>query len=348
MMRINNIRIADRPQLPKRAVSPNMPLNVATGLAMGLILGLAAAIGREQLDRTIKTPDDIERELGLSFLGLLPSVEKGPSDQVYGGRRRKGKQKDTPLVISHPELILHEHPASGVAEAARALRTNILFMSPDKPFKTLLVTSAAPAEGKTTVACAIAIAMAQAGRKVALLDCDMRRPRVHRIFSKPNDLGVTTALLDLSTLPDIIRETVVPNLSVVTTGPIPPNPAEILHSDAFSRLLRMLSDLFDLVVIDSPPVAPVTDAAVISTRVDATILLVRALKTTKDLARRAVRSLRDVGNRNVGSVLNAVDFERREYGYYQYYYYRREGYASDGGPPSDPKASQSDAAPPPS
>jgi succinoglycan biosynthesis transport protein ExoP len=124
---------------------------------------------------------------------------------------------------------------------------------------------------------------------------------------------------------------VVPNLSVVTTGPIPPNPAEILHSDAFGRLLRMLSELFDLVVIDSPPVAPVTDAAVLSGSVDATILVVRAFQTSKDLAARAVRSLRDVGGNIVGTVLNAVDLERQEYGY-RYYYYRRQGYASEEAP----------------
>jgi capsular exopolysaccharide synthesis family protein len=344
MQRINNIRVADRPQQPKRPVSPNVPLNVASGIAIGLVLGLAAAIGREQLDRSIKTPDDVERELGLTFLGLLPSVGTGKASVAYGRRKKRHKSPDD-ATHGAPELIVHEHPTSGVAEAARALRTNILFMAPDKQFRTLLVTSAAPAEGKTTVACCIAIAMAQAGRKVALLDCDMRRPRVHRVFGKTNEVGVTTALIDIASIDDIIRPTEVPNLSVVTTGPIPPNPAEILHSDTFYRLLNMLSDRFDHIVIDSPPVAPVTDAAVLSTRVDATILVVRAFKTSKELARRAVRALRDVGNRNVGTVLNAVDFERREYGYYQYYYYRREGYSAEvSGSPS----SRTDAAPPPS
>jgi capsular exopolysaccharide synthesis family protein len=329
MLRINNIRVVDRAQVPRRPVSPNVPLNIAGGVAVGVVLGLLAAVGREQLDRSIKTPDDVERELGLTFLGLLPSMDhesKGPS--AYGKRKRRG-QRDLPNPLGVPELVVHEHPASGVAEAARALRTNILFLSPDKPFRTLLVTSAAPAEGKTTVASCIAIAMAQAGRKVALLDCDMRRPRVHRIFNRTNDVGVTTALIDIGTIDETIRETSVPNLSVVTTGPIPPNPAEILHSDAFHRLLKTLSERFDHIVIDSPPVAPVTDAAILSTQVDVTILVVRAFKTSKELARRAVRSLRDVGNRRVGTVLNAVDFGRRDYGYYQSYYYRREGYSSE-------------------
>jgi capsular exopolysaccharide synthesis family protein len=342
MLRINNIRVADRPQVPKRPVSPNVPLNIASGIAIGLALGLAAAIGREQFDRSIKSPDDVEHELGLTFLGLLPSVEgsQGGSPTYSSGRKRRRRPQDQ-APAGKPELIVHEHPTSGLAEAARALRTNILFMSPDQQFRTLLVTSAAPAEGKTTVACCIAIAMAQAGRRVALLDCDMRRPRVHRVFGKSNDLGVTTALLDFSTIDDVIRDTPIPNLSVITTGPLPPNPAEILHSDTFGKLLRLLSERFDHIVIDSPPVAPVTDAAVLSTRVDATILVVRAFTTSKDLARRAVRSLRDVGIRNVGTVLNAVDLGRRQYGYYEYYYYRREGYGNESG-----SETRSDDAPP--
>jgi len=348
MLRINNIRVADRPLLPKRPVSPNVPLNVASGIAVGLALGFAAAIGREQLDRSIKTPDDVERELGLTFLGLLPSVHGSESTAPYGRRSRRKRGNPQPVApMGAPELIVHELPTSGVAEAARALRTNILFMSPDRQFRTLLVTSAAPSEGKTTVACCIAIAMAQAGRRVALFDCDMRRPRVHRVFGKTNEVGITTALIAPETVDDIIRPTQVPNLSVITTGPIPPNPAEILHSEAFNNLLKSLSQRFDHIVIDSPPVAPVTDAAILSTRVDATILVVRAFKTSKELARRAVRSLRDVGNHNVGTVLNAVDFERREYGYYQYYYYRREGYAADGPPATESADIETDGAPPP-
>jgi len=344
MLRINNIRVADRPQVPKRPVSPNVPLNIGSGIAVGLVLGFVAALGREQLDRSIKTPEDVERVLGLPFLGLLPSVAGGLGGSAYGyGKRRTRRRPASDDGGGTPELVVHQQPTSGVAEASRALRTNILFMSPDKPFRTLLVTSAAPAEGKTTVACCIAIAMAQAGRRVALLDCDMRRPRVHRVFNLTNDVGVTTALINEDSVLDIIRPTSVPNLSVITTGPIPPNPAEILHSDTFGRLLKALSDQFDHVVVDSPPVAPVTDAAILSTRVDATILVLRAFQTSKELARRAVRSLRDVGNHRVGTVLNAVDFDRREYGYYQYYYYRREGYSAE---PAAAGADDGDAAPP--
>lgn len=317
MLRVNNIRVVERPQTPTSPVSPIVPLNLGMGAATGLLLGVALAIGREQLDRSIKTPDDLEQAHGILFLGLLPSLDGQLSN-------KKGaltpKSSDTP-----PELIVHYQPTSGTAEAARALRTNILYMSPDRPFQTLLVTSAGPSEGKTTVASCIAVAMAHAGHRVVLLDCDMRRPRVHKVFGLTNDLGVTTALLDLNTVDNIIHDTVVPNMKAICTGPIPPNPSELLHSEAFARLLAELKARFDRIIIDSPPIVPVTDAAILATQVDGTILIVRAFKTSRDLVRRAKRTLTDVGARIVGSVLNAVELDRPEYGYYRYQYYRYEG-----------------------
>jgi len=350
LLRFNNIRVVDRPLLPHVPVTPNMPLNVASGLALGLALGLIGAIGREQLDRTLKTPDEAERELSLTSLGLVPLMHEGDDDGgSYASKRRRRRSHNraqAPDHDAHPELVVHEHPTSGVAEAARAIRTNILFMSPDRPFRTLLVTSASPSEGKTTVACCIAIAMAQAGRRVALVDCDMRRPRLHQVFGAPRDSGVTTALLAPETLEQAVLSTDIPGLWVLPTGPLPPNPAELLHSDAFQKLLDGLRERFDSVVIDSPPIAPVTDAAILSTRVDGTVLVVRAAVTRKDVARRAVRSLRDVGGRIVGTVFNAVDFQRRDYGYYHYYAYRKAGYGSEVPPPTPPgDDGHSDSAP---
>lgn len=323
MLRLNNVRLVQRAQVPRAPILPNVPMNLGAGLFAGLILGLAAAVGREQLDRSTKSPDDLERILALPFLGLLPSM----LDPDAGKSRYGAKSKHRPVVDlgdGKPELVVHDHPTSGVAEAARAIRTNILFMSPDRPYKTLLVTSAGPSEGKTTVACCIAVAMAQAGRRVALLDCDMRRPRLHQVFGGSRDRGITMALLDLSRLDEAALQTVVPNLHLYATGPLPPNPAEILHSEAFARFLGLLREKYDCVVIDSPPVVPVTDAAILSTAVDGTVLVTRAFHTRKDLARRAGRAISDVGGRLVGTVLNGVDVDRNDYGYY---YYAREGYA---------------------
>jgi succinoglycan biosynthesis transport protein ExoP len=320
MMRVNNIRVIDRPLIPGSPIRPRVLVNIAFGIVLGLGLGLAAALGRAVLDRTLKTPDDVEHELGIPFLGLLP-VFGGPSQSPRYGRKKKSRRQAQPVVV--PELVVHEHPTSGIAEASRAIRTNLLFMSPDKPYKTLLVTSAGPAEGKTTVACCIAVALAQAGQRVALVDCDLRRPRLHRIFHRPSDVGVTTMLLE-GTATDAFP-TEVPNLSVLPSGPIPPNPAELFHSDRFRHFLDELSARYDRVIIDSPPVVAVTDATVLSTIVDRTVLVIRAFGTTKDLARHGIRSLADVGGKTVGVVLNAVDLEKYEYKYYTYYY-AKEGY----------------------
>lgn len=322
MVRVNNIGVVDKARVPQRPVRPNVPVNVALGLLGGIALGIGFAFGKEVLDRSIKTPEDIEQALGLNFLGLLPQVDATTSTPkgIHGRSRRHESD-------GAPELLVHRYPSSGMAEAARAVRTNLMFMSPDKPYRTLLVTSGAPMEGKTTVACYVAIAMAQAGQRVCLVDCDMRRPRVHKIFGRNSNAGVTTALLDVGTLDSMDLATEVPNLSVLPCGPIPPNPAELLHSEAFGKLQTALLARFDRVVFDSPPLLPVTDGAVLSTRVDCTVLVVRAFKTSKDVARKAARSVSDVGGRIVGTVLNAVDLKRREYSY-QDYYYAKEGYGT--------------------
>ena len=328
MLKVNNIRVVDRPLLPEEPVSPNVPLNLAAGLAGGFLFGLMAAIGRERLDRSIKVPDDVERELGLPFLGLLPQVDAAEANSGRARKRRRGTA--APEQLASPELAVAMRPSSGVAEAARAVRTNIVFMSPDEPFRTLLITSAGPSEGKTTVACSLAITMAQAGQRILLVDCDLRRPRIHRVFGIPNNEGVTSAVVDGASHEVAgIRATDIPNLWILPSGPLPPNPAELLQSEAFGRTLAKLKGDFDRVVIDSPPIVPVTDATILSTRVDGTVMVVRASVTTRELARRAARSLRDVSGRTAGVVLNAVDLESRYSGYYQYYYYRREGYGSD-------------------
>jgi capsular exopolysaccharide synthesis family protein len=192
-------------------------------------------------------------------------------------------------------------------------------MSPDKPFRTLLVTSAGPSEGKTTVACWLATAMAQAGHRVLLVDCDLRRPRLHRVFNLANDRGVTSALIDRAALTAAIRETEVPGLSVLLSGPTSPSPAESLQSKSFENLLADMAAGYDRVVLDSPPVGPVTDAVIISTKVDATLMVIRALFSARDMVRQALRSLKDVRANIAGAVLNAADQDRLGYSYYRYY-----------------------------
>jgi succinoglycan biosynthesis transport protein ExoP len=338
MAPFNNVRVLDRPLKPVAPVFPKTSTNLAVGIAMGLLLGFAGAAAREMADRTVRNSEDIERELGLAVLGSLPDVTREGSALnlgYYYGRRRARKKQDESAepgatAEASPELLVHTHPKSVVAEAARAIRTNLMFMSPDNPYRCLLVTSAGPAEGKTTVAASMAIAIAQTGQRVCLVDCDLRKPRVHTVFNERNDRGVTTALLEPGQLPSLVVETQVPNLWILRAGPTPPNPADLMHSEAFGRVLQELRAEFDRVVIDSPPIGLVTDGVILSTRVDATVLVVRALATRRDAAKRAMRSLRDVGANCAGFVLNAVASSERYYysGYYAPYAAQTETPAS--------------------
>jgi capsular exopolysaccharide synthesis family protein len=338
MLRVNNIRIVDRPTVARAPIRPNVPLNIAGGIMIGLVLGIGAAMGRALLDRTIKTPDDVEQLIGVSshFLGLIPEIDRVPGAAIKGPRRKRHL-----ATAGAPELAVHDNPTSGIAEASRSIRTNLLFMAPDHPYRTLLVTSAGPSEGKTTVACCIAIAMAQAGKRVALIDCDLRRPRIHRIFHTGSDIGVTTALLH-EHMETCAIPTHIENLSVNVAGPIPPNPAEILQSERFKSYLKLISSQFDQVILDSSPLVAVTDAAILSTLVDGTVVVVRAFQTRKELAQHALRSLSDVGAKIAGVVLNAVNLNRDEYKY-AYHYYRRDKYY--GQTPGRP-AEQEEASPP--
>ena len=323
VMHFNNVRVLDRPVLPRQPISPRPLANLAVGLAFGLALGFAGAIGRELLDRTIRNAEDAEATLGLPLLGSLPSVSDRGGRATYGNyygrrsRRERAKAEGADAIVA-PELLVSTHPTSSLAEAARAIRTNLMFMSPDQPYRTVLVTSPGPREGKTTVASSIALVMAQAGQRVCLVDCDLRRPRLHSLFTRTHSHGVSTTLLDLSLLDTISLETHIPGLHVLPAGPMPPNPADLMHSEAFGRLIEMLKERFDRVVIDSPPIGLVTDGVIISTRVDAAVFVVRALKTRRDAARRALRALQDVGTNCTGFVLNAATAGER-YDYAVYY-----------------------------
>ena len=313
MLRVNNVKILAPAEADDRPVKPRLALILAVGLIAGLGLGGAAGAVRERFDQTIKSSDELEQRSNLTSLGVIPDIGQSRSGKIV---RRRGKDASNDPI----ELIPLRDPAGGVAEAVRNIRTNLLFMSPDRPFKRLLVTSAGPAEGKTTLACYLGIAMAQAGQRVLLVDCDMRRPRLQVVF-KPQrgDPTVSSALLDLDNQDFETLASNVPNLSVMHAGPMPPNPAELLHSDKFRKLLDRLSGQYDLVLLDSPPLV-VTDAAIMSTLVDGTILVVRALQTDLSSIQRALRSLTDVGGHVVGGVLNGAQHRKGRYGYGYYGY----------------------------
>jgi polysaccharide biosynthesis transport protein len=247
----------------------------------------------------------VEQRVGVPFLGLVPMI---PEPKEAGTR----------------DLYVHHHPKSSIAECCRAIRTNVLFMSPERPLKTILVTSTAPQEGKSTSVINLGISMAQSGNRVVLVDTDMRRPRLHKAFQIPNDVGVSTIVVGEGTLDGAIKNTDVPGLFVVPCGPVPPNPAELLHTQAFAKLLEDLGKRFDRIILDSPPIHPVADAIVLATQAEGVVLILKAGLTNRTLAKRAVRALRDVKAKVYGAILNSVDLEDPKYGGY-YADYRRYG-----------------------
>jgi capsular exopolysaccharide synthesis family protein len=209
-----------------------------------------------------------------------------------------------------------------VAEAYRTIRTGIRFGVTDASSRTLLVTSPSPGDGKTTVASNLAIAIAQTGKRVLLIDADCRRPMVHRIHSLKDDVGLTSVLAAQSTLEDSIHHSNTESLDILPCGPLPPNPAEMLNSEAFTSLLRELANRYDQVVVDSPPIAPVTDARILGAACDATVLVIRAEKTSRRVAEHARDALGSVGAVLLGVVVNDAPRSRSEssYGHYNYGY----------------------------
>lgn len=340
LLRVNNIHILDAALLPQSPIRPRLQLNLLIALFVGFLAGFGLALLVEFADRTVKTQEDVE-ELGIAFLGILPSISAASArlgnyeDQSANGNGQKNtkrEKRDEKRQINF-DLFVHDYPKSQVAESCRALRTNLMFMSPDRPAKRILITSPSPQEGKTTVATNLAIAMAQSGSKVLLVDTDMRRPRIHKAFDMNPRIGISTLVLGESTVEDSVVETKIPNLWVLNCGPTPPNPSEIMHTESFARVVNSLSDRFDRVLFDSPPIAVVTDAAILSKHVDGTVLILKSLQTTKDAAKHAVSVLSDIEANILGAVVNDLDLANRKYGKKYYYrYYKKHGYyyASDG------------------
>jgi capsular exopolysaccharide synthesis family protein len=228
------------------------------------------------------------------------------------------------LGIPSKALVTHHDPRAASSEAFRVLRTNLQFMGLDKPLKSIIVTSAAPTEGKSTVSSNLATAFAQTGANVCLIDADMRRPTLHKVLGLDNWTGLSRAVITQNGLETTIRPTEIPGLSVLTSGPIPPNPAELLGSARMVNLLRELEERFDMVIVDTPPVLAVTDACVLAPSVGGVVLVARSGQTDRRQLVRAKESLLAVKANLLGVVLHGIPQERRE-GYYYYYYGSQDG-----------------------
>ncbi|MBX3272832.1 MAG: polysaccharide biosynthesis tyrosine autokinase [Sandaracinaceae bacterium] len=352
MYRSTHVRLLDRALRPRFPVSPNHTANAAAGVGAGLAFGLLLALALSQLDRRLKSVEDIEI-MGVTVLGVVPRIEEGSTPApVYGGKRPKRRRGREKPEDQSRDTYVHAHPMSAAAECCRTIRTNLTFMSADAPIRTLVVTSPSPREGKTTVTTNVAISLAQSGKRVLVIDTDLRRPRVHRAFGVSGARGFTSVIVGEERLEEVTIPTDVPNLDVLPCGPIPPNPSELFHSHRFLELVAEAKERYDRIIFDSPPLGAVTDAAVLAPQLDACLIVVKAQDTTRDALRSALRQLHDVGANVVGAVLNGIDPRRKGYasGAGYYYYYRREGYYStedDSGDDPPAQAGDRSAASPP-
>ncbi len=304
----NNVRIIDPSEVKKDPVEPNYLRNFVLAVMAGLLAGVSLALFFDYMDTTIKTREEVEA-LGIPFLGIIPSVPGLAGDGWEMARERY--------------LYAFKYPKSAFAEFCRNIRTNVNFMAREDggPPRRLLITSSGPREGKTTSSINLGITFASAGRRVCLVDADLRRPSLHHAFGLENEQGLSSLIRGEAKAEDVCQLTPQQGLYILPSGPRPSNPAEQLGSDGCRAALDRLNELFDLVIIDSPPVVAVTDAVVLSTEVDGVIMVIKSFKVAKDLVAQAKRQLKDVDARLIGVILNDFDIQRKSYGYYYYYTY---------------------------
>jgi len=331
-LRSSNIRIVDPALIPYGPSRPNRTRNIMLSILVGLIGGIGLALLREYLDNTVKTPDDIER------LARLPSLAVVPALSNSSGKRKGAFSKllKAPVVASkegRAELISHNMPQSQMSEAFRALRTSLLLSQADHPPQVILMTSALPREGKTTAAVNLAVTLAQLGDKTLLVDADLRKPGINRALSLVDGkhAGLSSYLAGVSSLDLItVPHPAITNLAAIPTGPIPPNPADLLSSRRLTELIAELRLQYKFVVIDSPPIMAATDAVILSVLVDGVLMVVRSGETPKEAFTRTRDLLAGVKCHMLGVVLNAVDASSPDYYYsYRYYPYSYGGYGRE-------------------
>jgi capsular exopolysaccharide synthesis family protein len=319
---MGKVRILD-PALVADKVKPNKKFNLAIGLFVGLGLGLGYAFLREFLDNTVKAVEHLERK-GLTILGIIP-------DMLGGNAKTAVKKAALPSkggTDFKRRLITYEDPKSPISESYRSLRTNISYASTiDKKIKSLLISSSQPGEGKSTTTANLAIAFAQLRKKTVLVDADLRKPVQHNVFGHPRGPGLSEFLIgQVTDLESIIHDTKVENLSIITAGGLPPNPSELLGSEAMSKLVDRLEREYDMVLFDSPPIVAVTDASMISGELDAIALVVKAGQTERSAVDRALDTIKNVKAPLIGAILNGASQESLGgkyayyYSYYNYYY----------------------------
>lgn len=294
-----NVMIVEKAETPKAPFKPRKALNLFLGLIVGLFGGIAVAFFIEYLDNTVKSPEDTEAKLGLPVIGVIPFITSA---------------------VKPIETHVLDEPSSAFAESYKAIRTAIMLSSAEKPPRRILITSSGPGEGKTVTSINLSIAIAQSGYKVLLIDSDLRKPRIHKVFDLDNSKGLSTYLAGASDA-DILRDGPIAELGIITSGPIPPNPSELLSSKRMAEILDLYGGMYDFIICDSPPVLTVTDSLILSKLLDGVILVTRADVTTYENAKKCLKSLLTVNAPVLGININALDYKKGGYsGYYSYQY----------------------------
>ena len=316
-MNPSNVEVLDHAEVPSSPYNPNARRNVMLAGLIGLFLGIVLAFFFEYLDNTIKTPEDVEQLVRLPSFGMVPEISSEKRRRSHNGNGN-----------SYPvELVSYGHPKSILSEAYRNIRTSILLSFSKQPPKKIVVTSPNPLEGKTTTMINTAITLSQTGARVLIIDADMRKPRIHKIFNngmgdkRKNGVGLSNFLSGHTNLWSVIHKSSLQNLYYIPSGPVPPNPSELLGSSLFREMMRALEERFDHIIIDSPPVIGFADSVILSSVSDGVMLVVLGGKTTREALQRAKDILLQVEAKILGVVINRVDIQRSDYGYYYYRYY---------------------------
>src|SRR6266581_2064082 len=323
-LKASNIRLVDSAEPPAKPVKPRTLLNLSVAVFLGLGLGICAALFQERMDDTLKGDDDVERLFGLPSLALIPVVPPSNGDQ-HGIHRFV--PQDRALVLKGNRAGQSSRPSwhridrdatqhASLVEAFRSLRTSVMLSTPDRPLSSLLVTSTQPAEGKTTVACNLAISLAQAGHRVLLLDADLRFPSLHKLFGVSGSLGLVSYLTGQQDWRAVVLPSGSPGLDLLVCGPVPPNPSELLSSQSMSALIRSASAEYSFIILDSSPMLALADSRILAPLVNGVLLVVRSGTTPREQLLHAQSGIRSVGGNLSGVLLNSVDI--RTNGYYNY------------------------------
>lgn len=331
---VNNVSILDEAILPRIPIRPRKQINYTLGVLLALLVGLGAAFSAELLDNTVKDRLQIEQRLGVAYLGAIPTYQL------------EEQESEDEIPVESVDLYAHYRPNSRVAEASRSIRTNLLFMRTGNPLRSMVITSPHPREGKTSTTTTVAIALASSSGSCVVVDTDLRKPRLHKVFGLSPDAGVTSFILNPNAdIGELTQRTQVPGLSLLASGPLPPDSSRILHNERFQSLVEELKKRFEVVIFDSPPVEIVSDALVLSRLTDGVVIVAHAKTTRMTALGSTVRALKNVNATLLGIVLSRTVQSGTGYGYYYGRGYRGGGrryqyrYSSDGdGDDDEPEA----------